>query len=91
MTQYVLAYDISDPRRLQKAHAFLSSVALPIQYSVFLLDGNERQCQECVEALKKIIDLKTDDLRIYALPVSGLRFCLGKGFLPDGLFYSGSL
>ena len=91
MTKFVVAYDISSPKRLQKAYRYLSSVALPIQYSVFLFSGSEKHCEECIRDLKKIINEKYDDLRVYALPESGLKLCLGKSLLPDGLYYSEGL
>lgn len=91
MTKYLIAYDIADPRRLRKVHTHLKGTALPLQYSVFLLEGTAHDCRECIKALEKIINKKEDDLRFYTLPKTGLKRCLGKGFLPEGLFYSGGL
>ncbi len=33
---YVIAYDITDPRRLARVHRELREAAFPVQYSVFL-------------------------------------------------------
>jgi len=40
---YLISYDIADPRRLQRVHAFLRRHALPVQYSVFLARLSERR------------------------------------------------
>ncbi|HFQ90150.1 MAG TPA: CRISPR-associated endonuclease Cas2, partial [Desulfobulbus sp.] len=33
---YLLAYDIRNPRRLQRTHAFVKKLGIPLQKSVFL-------------------------------------------------------
>ena len=37
--RHIIAYDISDPRRLQKAHRYLIQHAIPLQNSIFLHIG----------------------------------------------------
>ncbi|CAN5154110.1 hypothetical protein BH20ACT16_BH20ACT16_03150 [soil metagenome] len=42
-TRYLLAYDISDPRRLRRVHTVAKTYGYPLQYSLFVcdLDGVE--------------------------------------------------
>lgn len=36
---WIVAYDVSSPRRLQRIHRFMVGQASPIEYSVFLFVG----------------------------------------------------
>ncbi len=62
---YVLAYDISDPKRLRKVHTYLKARGLPVQRSVFLIQTDLRQIRRWLNHLKKLIHAKKDDLRAY--------------------------
>ena len=42
--RYLLGYDISDPKRLQKVYRRMCNYAVPIQYSIFLFDGRKKFC-----------------------------------------------
>lgn len=89
MSEFVICYDIADPRRLGRLHRFLKKCAVPIQYSVFLFVGDDRQLDRCMEAAAKLIDGKQDDLRAYPLPSRGLKARLGRPSLPEGIQWSG--
>lgn len=88
MTDYIVCYDISDPRRLARVHRALKRQATPIQYSVFLLQGTERQLQDCLQKIELLIDRHTDDVRAYPLPQRGLRLSLGPSVMPGGTLWS---
>ena len=47
MAQYLIGYDISDPKRLQRIYRKMTHYATPIQYSIFLLDGSENWLKLC--------------------------------------------
>lgn len=89
MADYLVCYDIADHRRLARLHRCLRRHALPIQYSVFLLTAGEAGLRRCVEEASRLIDAKTDDLRIYSLPKDGLRARLGRALFPEGVVYGG--
>lgn len=92
MSEFVVCYDICDPRRLGRLHRFLKKYMLPLQYSVFLFIGEDRQLDQLLAKAETYIDPKLDDLRAYPLPARGLKVCLGKPTLPDGIqFGSGEL
>ena len=41
MHSWLIGYDITDPRRLQRVHRVMVDCATPIEYSIFLLIGSE--------------------------------------------------
>ena len=46
--QYLIGYDIADPKRLQRIHRRMTKYATPIQYSIFLFEGSEKLLTECL-------------------------------------------
>ena len=89
MTDYVICYDISDPKRLGRVFRFLKKCAVPLQYSVFLFSGDDRQLDRCLRHAVALIDEREDDLRAYPLPKRGFKARLGKPALPEGILWSG--
>lgn len=89
MPDYLIAYDITDPKRLARMHRYLRKIAVPIQYSVFYLIADERHLDALLADAASLIDPKSDDLRCYPLPARGLRFRIGRATLPAGIQWSG--
>ncbi|WP_374336314.1 CRISPR-associated endonuclease Cas2 [Methyloversatilis sp.] len=89
MSEFIVCYDISDPKRLGRLHRFLKKCAVPLQYSVFLFSGDDRQLDRLLEKATGYIDPKADDLRAYPLPTRGFKARLGKPALPEGIQWSG--
>ena len=89
MSDYIICYDIANPRRLARIHRALKKQALAVQYSVFLFSGTEVQLQRCLAQLQALMDERYDDIRAYPLPQRGLRLVLGPSTLPEGVFWSG--
>lgn len=85
MADYIICYDIANPRRLGRIHRVLKKQALAVQYSVFLFSGTEAQLQRCLEQLQALMDERHDDIRAYPLPRRGLRLVLGASPLPEGI------
>ena len=85
MSDYIICYDIANPRRLGRIHRALKKQALAVQYSVFLFRGTDAQLQRCLDQLEALIDERYDDIRAYPLPQRGLRLVLGASALPDGI------
>lgn len=86
---YLICYDITCPKRLQKLHRVLQSMALALEYSLFLYNGTREQKDQLMAQLSHIIDPKQDDLRCYPLPRNGWQQRLGKATLPEGIYFSG--
>lgn len=89
MSEFIICYDIANPKRLGRLHRYLKKIAVPLQYSVFLFVGDERQLDRHLEHAASLIDEKEDDLRGYPLPVRGFKARLGKPTLPEGIQWSG--
>lgn len=89
MRYWIIAYDISDPKRLQHVHRAMIRHATPIEYSVFLLMGTENDRTRCLDETSKLIDDHFDDLRCYPLPERGLQARIGKATLPAGIHFNG--
>ena len=62
---YLLSYDIREPRRLRRVHYQLKQRGLPIQYSVFLLQGHAA-ANDILTLLATIV-AEEDDLRLYRI------------------------
>lgn len=89
MSDTLICYDISDPKRLGRLFRFLKKCAMPVQYSVFLFTGDDRQLDRLLAKAAQLIDPKADDLRAYPLPKRGFKARLGKAALPEGIQWSG--
>lgn len=72
----LVAYDVTDARRLRKVSAICKDYGFRIEYSIFECDLEERVFQEFWERLLKQIDPKEDRLisyRICAECVANIR------------------
>ena len=86
--QYLIGYDISDEKRLQKIHKTMTKYATPIQYSIFLFEGKRNELQHCIDDVLHIFHKKEDDLRIYPLPTNGKQWLLGKAVFPEVIIWT---
>ena len=89
MSDFVICYDISDPKRLCQVYRFLKQHAVALQYSVFLFTGDYRELDRIFAVVERYIDPNADDLRVYPLPARGLKVRLGKPALPEGIQFGG--
>ena len=83
---YIIAYDISDPKRLRKVHRLIKEYAMSLQYSVFIAPFNQTLLDEMVARLKDIISPSQDDIRLYPLAWPQTPEVYGQRQLPDGIF-----
>jgi CRISPR-associated protein Cas2 len=82
---YLIGYDIADPRRLHRVHRLLMNEAVPVQYSVFVTRASGARISRIVRELEKEIDRRADDVRIYLLPPAAEVRVFGRKALPDGI------
>lgn len=82
---WLIAYDICEPRRLQRVHRYLKRHAIPLQYSVFVTRANAAQLGNLRAGLAQIINAKVDDVRIYHIPDRTEAHTLGRMMLPEGV------
>jgi CRISPR-associated protein Cas2 len=64
---YLIAYDIADPRRLQRLHRAVRTEAIAIQRSVFLMAGSVAAIERLLDRLAVLIAPDEDDLRAYPI------------------------
>lgn len=86
---HLVCYDIREDRRLRRIHRTLKSWGLPIQYSVFQCWLTHRQRGQLTEILRRAIDTRVDDLRIYSLVPGTVIYYQGPAPLPPGLIVDG--
>jgi CRISPR-associated protein Cas2 len=68
MTQWsLIAYDIRDPKRLRRVHAYLRQRAQALQFSVFLLETEESALRTILDGVRQRADTRHDDIRLYAV------------------------
>ncbi len=82
---YLLAYDIADPRRLQRVHYRMRREGVAVQQSVFLVQRNRRGMDQLLDMLAGIILPAEDDLRAYPVADPAEIWMRGKGIARDGL------
>jgi CRISPR-associated protein Cas2 len=82
---HLLCYDIRDPKRLGRVHRVAVRHAVPIQYSVFLLEGDAARVARVLRDVAQEIDPRVDDVRVYPLPSRPEPRMLGRGALPEGV------
>lgn len=81
---YIIAYDIADKKRLQKAHRYLRNIAVPLQNSLFLYTGSAQDLAHHFTELTAKLNRREDDVRVY--PLHGKLYCFGKPSLPSGIY-----
>ena len=82
---WLIAYDIADPRRLNRIHRRMIKHALPVQYSLFLFNGSQRDAQRLLDELAEFMDTREDDLRAYPVPTHPEINFIGQSGLPDNI------
>ncbi len=83
---YLVCYDITEPRRLARVYKLMKGRGLHIQYSVFHCSLTWPNLLELKDKLNSLIDEKEDDLRIYPLPAEEKVIVMGCGDrVPDGV------
>ena len=82
---WLVGYDIANHRRLGRVHRFLKRHAIPVQYSVFVLRGDQRALDRVYAEIAQIINPKEDDVRAYYLAERCEVTVLGSQHLPPGV------
>lgn len=73
---FVIAYDISDPRRLRRVARFLERRAMRCQKSVFLLRASPQRVEALLDELLPLLDPSQDAVQAWELapgqPLEGI-------------------
>jgi len=85
-SNYIVCYDIREPRRLARVYKLMKGKGLHIQYSVFHCRLTWPALLDLKEQLTGLIDETVDDIRIYPLPTEEKVIVMGCGDrVPDGV------
>lgn len=82
---WLLTYDIGDPRRLMRVHRHVARQGIHVQYSLFLLRGSTARLDGLLDELAAFIDPRSDQVRVYRLPARPQAVVLGEPILPQDL------
>ena len=75
---FIIAYDISDKKRLQRLQRLVSTQFFQLQYSVYYGTMTRAAMGSFIIAIQKIIHKKDDDVRIYEVEPLENAFVIGK-------------
>jgi len=87
---YLVAYDISCPRRLKRLHYRLRREGVAMQKSVFLVQRSRQGIAELLDELEGLMRRSDDDLRAYPVEDPGSIWLSGKGATDGNLLHPGS-
>ncbi len=88
---WLLAYDIANPRRLGRVHRAVKKIAIPLQFSVWIVRESAAGIARIKLDLLTLIDARHDDIRIYRMPTKPEMVSFGAGLLPEDLMLLGVL
>jgi len=81
--QWLVTYDIADPRRLARLFKYLKKQGVPVQYSVFQVEASATKMATLMVKIASMIHPKADDVRAYCLPDNLWQATLGKSILVE--------
>ncbi len=82
---YLIAYDITSPRRLRRVYRLLREHAVPVQYSVFAARCSAAALGSIRVEIAGLIAAREDDVRFYPVPEPASLVVFGRKALPEGL------
>ncbi|WP_310384028.1 CRISPR-associated endonuclease Cas2 [Roseateles sp.] len=82
---WLLAYDISDPKRLRQVHREVRRHGLAALYSAFVVPASDAKLADLLDELDNIIHDQEDDVRAYHLPLHCKVWRMGRGERLDGV------
>lgn len=83
--QWLVAYDIAHPRRGGAVYRLMKKHAIPLQHSLYLVQGSREKLQTLLKALQDRIDPRADDVRVYPCTARAEMHLLGPSLLPEGV------
>jgi CRISPR-associated protein Cas2 len=86
---WLIAYDITCPRRWRRFYALVRAYGVRVQWSVFLVTETPFRKAAFLSAAARLIDTKTDDVRLYqvTLPCAEAAARGSHPRLPAGLHW----
>ncbi len=87
---YLVAYDITEPKRLRRVHRYLRQHGLSVQESLFFLCRTEAGLVDLLDDLAALIHLGRDDLRAYPVEHPSRVWLSGSAPVEGALLRPGS-
>ena len=85
LNDYIICYDITDPKRLKKLARLLEKSLFRFQYSMFIAKNYTKdQIYLLCEEIISIIDPNEDDVRVYKIKEYGET--MGQAYDLDDIF-----
>lgn len=85
-SNYLVCYDIRNPKRLARVYRFMKRRAVHIQYSVFYCRLTWPELIQLKQGLNELIDARKDDVRVYPVPQDMKVKVMGRGDrIPEGV------
>ncbi|MCL4745056.1 MAG: CRISPR-associated endonuclease Cas2 [Burkholderiaceae bacterium] len=84
-TTWLVAYDISSPKRLREVHRYVKRRGSTVQYSVFSVVAGTAGIETMLDEIASLIYEREDDVRAYHVPASCQVWSLGRQGLPAGV------
>lgn len=84
MKEFLICYDITDPRRLNRIASCLTKSSLRIQKSIFIFKGSFKLFNEVLRQVLTKLDASKDDLRVYEITHRN-SVHLGLSVLEEGI------
>ena len=88
---WLIAYDIADPKRLNRVHRVIVKHCVPVQYSLYCFEGSSNAMRGLLKDIEVCIKPEADDVRAYPLPATLDIVTLGRGSLPSTVTLLSSL
>ena len=82
-TPWLLCYDISSPRRLQRVYRVVLRYTIPLQHSVFFTYATRKQILSIVKLVEEQIDVRHDDVRVYPLINTDQPLICGRSLIAN--------
>lgn len=87
MANYLICYDIANPKRLAKVHRKVVKQAAFVQFSVYYFSGSKADLDNFLIDIEQIIHVKEDDVRVYLVESLKKATQVGQSWLPDGILF----
>lgn len=82
---WLIGYDIANPRRLNRVRHRIIKDAIPVQYSLYLYHGSQSDTQNLLDELAGLMDTYEDDLRAYPIPIHPEINLIGQHGMPSDI------
>jgi CRISPR-associated protein Cas2 len=87
---HIIAYDISNKKRLARIHRLMRGIAYSLQHSLFAFFGSEQEFQQISLQLSQLIHKNEDDIRGYTLPINASIHTWGINLAVSGIYDAGA-